>query len=360
MSNILEEVQRYVADKLNADPQLSACPFLVENIKDIDYEIKNALGRQGIVGLVMTPKATFAGAYMDTSLAWQLDELEIDIVENVTVNRGKKDGGCITGQDAAMRLFNVLCPLSGEGEGKFCPVSLEEGEDGNLIVNKCILKCLVHVSESEPKPNPTTTTVARYTDGSMLELNLSGTVQNFYVPKMLGEADLTSVQLGFSVSELGTRALFSCYKLSAVSIPSSVSSIGQEAFYCCSSLVSIEVPSAVTELDDLTFHMCTSLSSVTLPNQLSGIGVLALSYTAITELPKLENLSYIDTRAFLGCKALTYMCIPRQTNIQYQAFASCPSLTCLAFEGRTAQEVQAMQYYPWGIEDTSVISAELG
>ena len=98
----------------------------------------------------MTPKATFAGAYMDTSLAWQLDELEIDIVENVTVNRGKKDGGCITGQDAAMRLFNVLCPLSGEGEGKFCPVSLEEGEDGNLIVNKCILKCLVHVSESEP------------------------------------------------------------------------------------------------------------------------------------------------------------------------------------------------------------------
>ena len=154
MSNILEEVQRYVADKLNADPQLSACPFLVENIKDIDYEIKNALGRQGIVGLVMTPKATFAGAYMDTSLAWQLDELEIDIVENVTVNRGKKDGGCITGQDAAMRLFNVLCPLSGEGEGKFCPVSLEEGEDGNLIVNKCILKCLVHVSESEPEPKP--------------------------------------------------------------------------------------------------------------------------------------------------------------------------------------------------------------
>ena len=143
----------------------------------MEFEIKQALGKQGVVGLVMTPKATFAGAYMNTSLAWQLDELEIDIVENVTVNRGKKDGGYITGQDAAMRLFNVLCPLSGEGEGKFCPVSLEEGEDGNLIVNKCILKCLVHVSESEPEPKPEpTTTVARYTDGSMLELNLSGTV----------------------------------------------------------------------------------------------------------------------------------------------------------------------------------------
>lgn len=82
---------------------------------------------------------------MDVGLAWQLDELEVDIVENVPVNRGKKDGGYVTGQDAAMRVFNVLCPLSSEGEGKFCPVSYEQGEDGSLLVNKCVLKCLVHV-----------------------------------------------------------------------------------------------------------------------------------------------------------------------------------------------------------------------
>lgn len=145
--NILEDVQQLVADKLNADPQLSACPFLVENRKDIDYEIRQALGKQGIVGLVMTPKATYAGAYMDVGIAWQLDELEIDVVENVTVNRGKRDG-YITGQDAAMRLFDVLCPLSGEHEGQFSPVSYEEGEDGSLLVNKSVLKCLVHVAGS--------------------------------------------------------------------------------------------------------------------------------------------------------------------------------------------------------------------
>ena len=96
---------------------------MAENRKDIDFEIKNALGKEGIVGLVLTPKATFAGAYMDIGLAWQLDELEIDVVENVTVNRGKKDGGYVTGQDAAMRVFDVLCPLSGEHEGQFSPVS---------------------------------------------------------------------------------------------------------------------------------------------------------------------------------------------------------------------------------------------
>ena len=43
MSNILEEVQEYVSDTLNA--QLSnQVTFLHENKRDIDFEIKNALG----------------------------------------------------------------------------------------------------------------------------------------------------------------------------------------------------------------------------------------------------------------------------------------------------------------------------
>lgn len=146
MGNLFEDVQKYVADKLNADSQLSGlCPFIPEELKDIDYEIKAALGKQGIVGLIMIPRATFAGNFEDKSLVWQIDELEIDVVENVTVNRGKKDG-YITGQAASMRLFDVICPLSGDNVGQFLPVSYEEGEDGNLLVNKCVLKCLVHNS----------------------------------------------------------------------------------------------------------------------------------------------------------------------------------------------------------------------
>lgn len=147
--NILEEVQIFVADKLNSDPQLSACPFLVENRKDIDYEIKSALGKQGIVGMVMTPKATYAGSFQDVGLAWQIDELQVNVVENVPVNRGKK-GGYVTGQDAAMRTFDVLCPLSGSEEGQFNPVSYEEGEDSGLLVNKCVFKCLVHKDANTP------------------------------------------------------------------------------------------------------------------------------------------------------------------------------------------------------------------
>lgn len=35
--NILEQVQQIVADKLNENASLSACTFLVENRKDIDF-----------------------------------------------------------------------------------------------------------------------------------------------------------------------------------------------------------------------------------------------------------------------------------------------------------------------------------
>lgn len=140
--NILEDLQNYVAGRLSADPALSACPFLVENRKDIDYAVKNALGRQGIVGMVATPKATFAGAYEDVGLAWQVDQLEVDVVENPTVNRGRD--GYVTGQDAAMRAFDVLCPLSGPGEGMFSPVSYEQGEDSGLLVNRAVFRCLAH------------------------------------------------------------------------------------------------------------------------------------------------------------------------------------------------------------------------
>ena len=55
--SILWQAQEIVADILNADAELSGkVNFIPENAKDIDFQLKNALGRQGIVGIVMTPK----------------------------------------------------------------------------------------------------------------------------------------------------------------------------------------------------------------------------------------------------------------------------------------------------------------
>lgn len=142
--NILASVQNFVVEKLLSDETLSGETILAENRRDIESEIKTALGKQGRVTVVMTPAATYQGSFEDKSLTWQIDELEVDVVENVPISRGKGNEGKPTGQDVAMRVFDVLCPLSGDNEGQFSPVSYAQGEDASLLVNKCVLRCLVH------------------------------------------------------------------------------------------------------------------------------------------------------------------------------------------------------------------------
>ena len=417
MSNILDEVQHYVADKLNADPQLSACHFIAENRRDVEFEIKQALGKQGVVGLVMTPKATFAGAYMDTSLAWQLDELEIDIVENVTVNRGKKDGGYITGQDAAMRLFNVLCPLSGEGEGKFCPVSLEEGEDGNLIVNKCILKCLVHVSESEPESIKKKGKVLYKTDLSQEDwleedayLSGDNVLYGFQHKNQAVVALLPDFAAdGTQIKALGNNSFKGCNRLVSVDLPSSLLSIGKEAVSYCDNLSSVYLPNSLKyigdsafredksllsvfippcQLDEEIFFNCTSLSSAELGEGSVNTGTRRLfTYCSSLVEVKLPNtLTSISDDTFARCTSLSSIDIPSGlVNIGSQAFATCSSLTGavlpasinsighnafnytysvvpsgIQFKGKTMAQVQAMPEYRWALRYADRISAELG
>ena len=60
---LFRETQGIIADYLNSDPQISAkqIEFFPEAKLDIDFEVKKALGQQGIVGVVNTLKGTFAG-----------------------------------------------------------------------------------------------------------------------------------------------------------------------------------------------------------------------------------------------------------------------------------------------------------
>lgn len=246
---------------------------MIENRKDIDFEIKNALGKQGIVGLVMTPKATFAGAFQDVGLAWQLDELEVSIVESVTVNRGKKDG-FVTGQDASMRLFDVLCPLSGEGEGQFSPMSYEEGEDGSLLVNKCILKCLVHPESGEP-PAPW------FPDRQGIKMS-DGTV----IPMGDGFFSPTGYDINTTLRTLGYTA------------------------------------------DDI--------AEIYVFSKLESTAVYSEHLKAV----------YIDS----SCPSIG-------RDYWSQPFSGS-NLEKVVFKGRTLEEVQAMQYYPWGLTNESIIITE--
>ena len=124
-------------------------------------------------------------------------------------------------------------------------------------------------------------------------------------------------------------------------IGNTVTSIGEYAFGGGSGLTSVTMPNSVTSIGIEAFVDCSSLISVTIPDKVTSIGY----------------------DAFTRCSGLTSMTIPTSvTSIGWHAFAECIGLTNVTFFGKTLEQVQNIEdgegnkEYPWGIEDTSIIT----
>lgn len=69
-----------------------------------------------------------------------------------------------------------------------------------------------------------------------------------------------------------------------------------------------------------------------------------------------DSVISIGSWAFSGCNNLTSVVIPNSvTKIRNYAFQYCRKLKSLIFKCKTADEVEAMVNYPWGIKDESII-----
>lgn len=145
-NSIFNQVQEIICDQLNSDETLSAATilFVAENAKDIDYEVTNALGKQGIVGVVMTPRADYIGITATGEIAYDLRGITVQIVENVPVNRGLPN--TITALDAAQRVQEVLSSPNFTRFGVMNPVSIEQGEESGLIVCQAKFNCNIHAA----------------------------------------------------------------------------------------------------------------------------------------------------------------------------------------------------------------------
>ena len=120
------------------------------------------------------------------------------------------------------------------------------------------------------------------------------------------------VKLGNAVTSIDNATFQNCQSLTSITIPDSVKSIGDAAFNECYSLKSITISEGVTHIGDAAFQNCQSLTSITIPDSVKSIGFVALLY--------------------------------------------CSSLKSLVFKGKSKQQIEAMPNYPWGINNTSIIS----
>ena len=99
-----------------------------------------------------------------------------------------------------------------------------------------------------------------------------------------------------------------------VGIGSSIDEIGYRAFSGMEFLTGVEIPTTVTAIGAWAFSGAEGMTDIEIPSSVSSIG----------------------SDAFFGCHILS----------------------SVMFEGKTLEQVQAMENYPWGIEDPSKIQVQ--
>ena len=150
-------------------------------------------------------------------------------------------------------------------------------------------------------------------------------------------ANITSVEIGNSVTELPNYAFSDCSGLTSVAIPNSVTSIGNYAFYYCSGLTSVAIPNSVTSIGDRAFSDCSGLTSVIIPNSVTTIGNYA--FFGCNQLKKSAYPSGFSYPIFYG----TTIQYPREGAIIEEGFIYGP-------------EKKAIYYAPLSVEGEFVIS----
>ncbi|MDE5876622.1 MAG: leucine-rich repeat domain-containing protein, partial [Muribaculaceae bacterium] len=133
-------------------------------------------------------------------------------------------------------------------------------------------------------------------------------------------SSLSSVEIGNSVTTIGSGAFKSCSKLGSIDIPASVTSIFEEVFVGCTKLTAINVAEGNTVYSSLDGVLFDKAREVLYTCPAGREGQYTIPSSVIT----------IPENAFYGCAALSSIEIPSSvTTIGNLAFSQCNSLVSI-------------------------------
>lgn len=101
-----------------------------------------------------------------------------------------------------------------------------------------------------------------------------------------------------TVTTIGICAFYDCDGLQKIVIPDSVTSIGKAAFAYCDKVTNIHISNQLETIEEQVFQGCSKVTSIQIPDSVTTIKDDAFRYIYITELPYMQNVTTIGTRAF--------------------------------------------------------------
>ncbi|MCL2071679.1 MAG: leucine-rich repeat domain-containing protein [Oscillospiraceae bacterium] len=151
-------------------------------------------------------------------------------------------------------------------------------------------------------------------------------------------ADVRTVIIGDSVTEIEANAFSGCGNLTEVTIPDSVTSIvGANVFVGCTNLSKINVHPDNTAFSDIGGVLFDKYQTVIIQYPSAKTGT---SYI----IP--DTVTHIGELAFAACRYLTSMTVGENVaNIGSLAFAACLQLETMTFEGETPPEFGTTVFY---------------
>jgi hypothetical protein len=197
---------------------------------------------------------------------------------------------------------------------------------------------------------------------SLVTISIPNSVTNIHGYAFQHCYSLTSIVIPNSVTNIGSYAFTHCYSLTSIVIPNGVTSIGDSTFQTCCSLASITIPNGVTTIGSYAFNNCYSLANIVIPNGVTSIGDYAFYYChALASITIPNGVTTIGSHAFRCCCSLASITIPNGvTTIGSHAFNNCNSLASIVIpnsvtniESYAFQNCPGMKFYDFS-QHTSV------